>query len=81
MGRKKRGTSLSKRYNVAIMGVTGAVGEEMLQILEQRAFPVDRLVLLASKKSVGKSYRFRPPLTQSGRNLHRALRSPGHSPQ
>ena len=47
------------KYNVAIMGATGAVGEEILQILEQRNFPVDRLVLLASKRSAGKKYRFR----------------------
>lgn len=47
------------KYNVAIMGATGAVGEEMLKILEQRHFPVNELVLLASKKSVGKKYRFK----------------------
>ena len=46
-------------YNVAIMGATGAVGEEMLQILEQRRFPVDRLILLASKRSVGKKYKYK----------------------
>ncbi len=45
-------------YNVAILGATGAVGEEMLKILEQRKFPVDKLVLLASSRSVGKMYRF-----------------------
>lgn len=44
------------KYNVAIMGATGAVGEEMLKILEERKFPVDRLVLLASARSVGKKY-------------------------
>ena len=47
------------KYNVAIMGATGAVGEEMLKILEQRNFPVDRLVLLASARSVGRKYRFK----------------------
>lgn len=47
------------KYNVAIMGATGAVGEEMLKILEERNFPVDRLVLLASHRSVGKKYRFK----------------------
>ena len=41
------------------MGATGAVGQEMLQILEQRNFPIDRLLLLASKRSVGKKYRFK----------------------
>ena len=47
------------KYNVAIMGATGAVGEEMIQILEQRNFPVDKLVLLASKRSAGKKYKFK----------------------
>ena len=47
------------KYNVAIMGATGAVGEEMLKILEQRNFPVDRLELLASSRSVGKTYQFK----------------------
>jgi aspartate-semialdehyde dehydrogenase len=47
------------RYNVAIMGVTGAVGEEMLKILEERKFPVENLRLLASARSVGKKYAFR----------------------
>lgn len=46
------------RYNVAIMGATGAVGEEMLKILEERRFPVAELKLLASARSVGKKYRF-----------------------
>lgn len=46
------------KYNVAVMGATGAVGEEMIQILEERHFPVDQLVLLASARSVGKKYRF-----------------------
>ncbi len=45
-------------YNVAIMGATGAVGEEMMKILEERRFPVAKLTLLASSRSVGKSYRF-----------------------
>ena len=47
------------KYSVAIMGATGAVGEEMLKILAQRKFPVRDLVLLASKRSVGKKYSFR----------------------
>lgn len=46
------------KYNVAIMGATGAVGEEMLKILEERKFPVDRLVLLASSRSIGKTYTY-----------------------
>lgn len=47
------------KYNVAIMGATGAVGEEMLQILEQRNFPVKSLKLLASARSIGKTYSFK----------------------
>ena len=46
------------KYNVAIMGATGAVGEEMLKILEERRFPVENLTLLASQRSIGKKYRF-----------------------
>ena len=48
-----------KKYNVAIVGATGAVGEEMKLVLEQRDFPVNRLLLLASSKSVGKEYTFK----------------------
>ncbi len=46
-------------YNVAIMGATGAVGEEMIKILEERKFPVAQLRLLASARSVGRKYSFR----------------------
>jgi aspartate-semialdehyde dehydrogenase len=45
---------MSKEYNVAIMGATGAVGEVMLSILEERKFPVKGLKLLASERSAGK---------------------------
>jgi len=44
--------------NVAIVGATGAVGEEFLKILESRNFPVSELRLLASKRSAGKKVRF-----------------------
>jgi len=44
--------------NVAIMGVTGAVGAEFLKILAQRDFPVARLKPLASSRSAGKTVRF-----------------------
>ncbi len=47
------------KYNVAIMGATGAVGEEMLKILEERNFPIEKLVLLASAKSVGRKYSYK----------------------
>ena len=42
-----------KSFNVAIIGATGAVGREMIKVLEERKFPVKELVLLASKRSVG----------------------------
>ena len=42
-----------KKYNVAILGATGAVGREMMKILEERNFPIDELRLLASARSVG----------------------------
>ncbi|MBE6939703.1 MAG: aspartate-semialdehyde dehydrogenase [Ruminococcaceae bacterium] len=42
-----------KLYNVAILGATGAVGQEMMKILAERNFPVGKLRLLASARSVG----------------------------
>ncbi len=48
-----------KSYNVAVAGVTGAVGQEMLKILEERNFPVKQLKPLASQRSVGKIVTFR----------------------
>lgn len=40
-------------YNVAVVGATGVVGTEMVRILEERAFPITRLIPLASEKSIG----------------------------
>ncbi len=48
-----------KLKNVAILGATGAVGREMLKILEERNFPVGELKLLASARSVGKKIPFK----------------------
>lgn len=48
-----------KKYNVGILGATGAVGMEMLKVLEERNFPVNELRLLASPRSVGKIVKFR----------------------
>ena len=45
-------------YDVAIVGATGAVGEAMLEILAERAFPVRNLYLLASERSAGKRLQF-----------------------
>jgi aspartate-semialdehyde dehydrogenase len=44
---------------VAVVGATGAVGREMVRILEERAFPVDELALLASPRTAGTRLRFR----------------------
>ena len=48
-----------KTYTVAILGATGAVGQEMMKILEERNFPVGTLVPLASARSAGKKLVFR----------------------
>jgi aspartate-semialdehyde dehydrogenase len=45
--------------NVAIVGVTGAVGQEFLKVLEQRQFPLGKLTLLASARSAGKTVTFK----------------------
>ena len=42
---------------VAVVGATGAVGREMLRILEERSFPLDELVLFSSGRSAGKRVR------------------------
>ena len=47
-----------KTYNVAVVGATGAVGREMIAILEERAFPIAKLRSLASARSRGTTVRF-----------------------
>jgi aspartate-semialdehyde dehydrogenase len=49
---------LSKGYNVAVVGATGAVGEEMLRILEERSFSVGNLRVIASERSEGRALGF-----------------------
>jgi aspartate-semialdehyde dehydrogenase len=49
---------MERGYHVAIVGATGAVGQELLGILEERKFPVSRLSLLASKRSAGRTLVF-----------------------
>ncbi len=44
---------------IAIVGASGAVGQEFLKILEERPLPIDRLVLFGSERSAGRTYRFR----------------------
>ena len=48
-----------KKYNIAVAGITGAVGQVFLSILEERDFPVNNLVALASSRSVCKRIKFR----------------------
>ena len=50
---------MTQKYNIAVAGATGAVGTEIVQILEQRDFPIDNLYLLASSKSKGKKVEFK----------------------
>ena len=50
---------MSKTYNVAVVGATGAVGLEMIETLEKRNFPVKQLRLFASERSVGKKLKFK----------------------
>ncbi|OGP93518.1 MAG: aspartate-semialdehyde dehydrogenase [Deltaproteobacteria bacterium RBG_16_48_10] len=48
-----------EKYNVAVVGASGAVGNEMVSILEERNFPVDKLKLLASTRSTGTRMEFK----------------------
>ena len=48
-----------EKYNVAVVGATGAVGNEMVSILQERKFPVDQLTLLASTRSSGTQIEFK----------------------
>jgi len=73
-----------KEYNVAIAGVTGAVGNVFLSILEERKFPVRNLIGLASARSVNKKFKFkgqefevRQLASDSFRNIDIALFSAG----
>ena len=48
-----------KTYTVAVLGATGAVGQEMINILQERNFPVGKLIPLASARSAGKTLQFK----------------------
>ena len=48
-----------KNYTVAILGATGAVGQEMIKVLQERNFPVGKLIPLASARSAGKKLLFK----------------------
>lgn len=74
------------RYRVAVLGATGLVGRTMIQVLEERNFPVDELVPLASPRSAGQIVRFKGrefitavPSGEIFRNVDIALFSAGAS--
>ncbi|WP_135547691.1 aspartate-semialdehyde dehydrogenase [Paenibacillus cymbidii] len=48
-----------KQFHVAVVGVTGAVGEQIVRLLDERGFPIRQLKLLASARSAGRKVRFR----------------------
>lgn len=48
-----------RKYNVAVVGATGAVGEELFRILEEVDFPIDNLLPLASARSAGSTIEFK----------------------
>ncbi|MBV1751442.1 MAG: aspartate-semialdehyde dehydrogenase, partial [Desulfarculus sp.] len=50
---------MNKLYKVAVCGATGAVGNQMIQCLEERDFPVGELRLLASERSKGKKLTYK----------------------
>ncbi len=73
-----------KLFDVAVVGATGLVGRKMVQVLEERKFPVGRLLPLASKRSLGKtidfngeSYRVEELKPESFRQIEIALFSAG----
>ncbi len=75
---------MSREYRIAVVGATGAVGVEMLRVMERREFPVASLRLLASPRSAGKTLTFRDkevkiePLTpESFKDIDIALFSAG----
>jgi aspartate-semialdehyde dehydrogenase len=75
-----------RKYNVAVVGATGAVGNEMIKILEERDFPVEELTLLASERSQemmldfkGKSYPVKVLDEDSFRGIEVGLFSAGGS--
>ena len=49
----------SRLFDIAIVGATGAVGETLLEVLEERDFPVGKLYLLASERSAGSTKKFK----------------------
>jgi len=49
---------MSKKYNVAVLGATGMVGKQMMKVLEEKKFPIDRFLPLASSRTAGSKVNF-----------------------
>ncbi len=47
---------MTEGWNIAVLGATGAVGEAIISLLQEREFPVGELYLLASERSAGRAY-------------------------
>ena len=62
-----------KGYHIAVVGATGAVGQELLHVLERRNFPVASLRPIASARSAGKSVRFGDELISVDKLVDRGL--------
>ena len=63
-----------KKFNVAVVGATGAVGEEIFRILEERNFPINKLVPLASARSVGREISYKGETYKVQELTHNVLR-------
>lgn len=50
---------MSKKYNICVLGATGMVGKEMIKVLEEQNFPVDKFLPLASERTAGSKVKFR----------------------
>lgn len=75
-----------KKYNVSVVGATGLVGSEIIKVLEETKFPINILLPLASKNSIGKKIEFKKSLiqveeltTESFKNIDITLFSAGGS--
>lgn len=66
-----------KKYVVAVVGASGVVGEELFKILEERKFPIARLVPLASERSVGKEIEFDSQSYKIGLLTHEVFEQEG----
>ena len=66
-----------KKVNVAVVGATGAVGNEMVKTLEQRAFPVKNLYLFASKRTAGQKITFHGEAIKVEELTEEAVKSKG----